>query len=173
VKKIVKEKSSRSTQASILLSHEDLIQNALNIRGYKIQQPGNKKKSGMAFDKKEILVSTQISMDEAIKTIVRFGGRQAYEYWTRNSSDRIDAHLDHGSQTELPADSLLSGPDGEGPCIHERHRVKCEDSLECRKSRRSENYNYNINQILDEAEHPTVHQLSAGARSNPSTPRRR
>lgn len=172
MKKIVKEKSSRSTQASILQSHEDLIQNALNISGYKIQQPGNKKKSGMAFDKKEILASTQISLDEAIKIITRLGGRKGYEDWARRASDRIDAHLDHGSQTELPADSLLSGPDGEGSCIHELHDVNCEDSLECRKSRRCENYNYNINQILDEAEHATIHQLSAGARSNSSTPRR-
>ena len=74
VKTIVKEKSSRSTQASILQSHEDLTQNALNISGYKIQQPGNKKKSGMEYDKKEVLVSTQITMDVAMKHLAR-GGR--------------------------------------------------------------------------------------------------
>ena len=173
VKKIVKEKSSRSNQASILQGHEDLTQNALNIRGYKIQQPGNKKKSGMLYDKKEILVSTQIALDEAIKTVARLGGPQGYDDWVRATSERIDTHLIHGSQTGLPANSLMSGTDGEGPCIHQLHRVKCEDYLECRKSTRSVHYKNNLNQILDSAPRSAAHQLSAGSRSSSSTPRRR
>ncbi|GAB7330235.1 hypothetical protein MBLNU13_g01893t1 [Cladosporium sp. NU13] len=173
VKKIVKEKSSRSTQACILQGHEDLTQNALNFGGYKIQQPGNKKKSGMKYDKKEVLVSSQITMDVAVERIAR-RGRAEYEGFIREARKRVEAHLVHGLQTALPAGSLMSGPDGEGPCVHELRNMKCEDSIECRKSRRSVQFNNNINQILDSAERPASHQLSAGgARSSSSTPRRR
>jgi hypothetical protein len=172
VKKIVKEKSSRSTQASILQSHEDLTQNAFNITGYKIQQPGNKKKSGMEFDKKEVLVSTVIALDEAMQTIASLG-RPTWDAYQDRTSRRIGIQIAEGSQTELPANSLISSPDGEGPCIHEQHRVTCPDSLGCRKSRRSENFTININHILESAPRSAPHQLSAGARSNSSIPRRR
>jgi hypothetical protein len=173
VKKIVKEKSSRSTQASILQSHEDLTQNALNINGYKIQQPGNKKKSGMLYDKKEILVSTQIQLDEAMQTIASMG-HATWDAYKARASLRVAAHIANGSPTELPAGSLMSGPDGEGPCLHEIHHTKCETSIECRKSRRSAQFSNNLNQILDSAARPTPHQLSAGdSRSSSSTPRRR
>jgi hypothetical protein len=173
VKKIVKEKSSRSTQASILQSHEDLTQNALNIRGYKIQQPGNKKKSGMEYDKKEVLVSTLITLDVAMQHLARLG-RDKYEPFIREARESVETHLVHGSQTALPAGSLMAGLDGEGPCFHELRNMKCEDSIECRKSRRNVHFNKNINQILDSAERPASHQFSAGgSRSSSSTPRRR
>lgn len=173
MKKIVKEKSSRSTQASILQSHEDLTQNALNIRGYKIQQPGNKKKSGMEYDKKEVLVSTLITLDVAMQHLARLG-RDKYEPFIREARESVETHLVHGSQTALPAGSLMAGLDGEGPCFHELRNMKCEDSIECRKSRRNVHFNKNINQILDSAERPASHQFSTGgSRSSSSTPRRR
>lgn len=172
VKKIVKEKSSRSTQASILQGHEDLTQNVLNISGYKIQQPGNKKKSGMLYDKKEILVSTQIFMNVATKHLARHPAE--YEAFKREACESIQAHLENGSQSALPAGSLMAGPYGEGPCIHELHHTKCEEFIECRKSRRGVHFNNNINQIQDSAEQPASHQFSAGgSRSSSSTPRRR
>ena len=172
VKKIVKEKSSRSTQASILQGHEDLTQNVLNISGYKIQQPGNKKKSGMLYDKKEILASTQIFMNVATKHLARHPAE--YEAFKREARESIQTHLENGSQSALPADSLMAGPDGEGLCIHELHHTKCENSIECRKSRRSMHFNNNITQIPESAERPTSHQFSAGSsRSSSSNPRRR
>jgi hypothetical protein len=172
VKKIVKEKSSRSTQASILQSHEDLTQNALNIIGYKIQQPGNKKKSGMEYDKKEVLASSHIFMDESIQTIASFGPQILHDF-LRRTGDRVQHHIVHGSAQELPADSLMSGPDGEGPCLHEISNTKCESLIECRKRCRSVHYKNKINQILESAPCSGAHQLSAGSRSSSSTLRRR
>jgi hypothetical protein len=150
VKKIVKEKSSRSTQASILQSHEDLTQNALNIDGYKIQQPGNKKKSGMVYDKKEVLASSQIFMDEAIQTIAS-GGPDALEGFLTRVGGRIQDHITNGSAMELPKGSLMSGPAGEGPCVHEINNVKCETQIECRKHSRSTHYNNNIRRLIRSA----------------------
>ena len=172
VKKIVKEKSSRSTQASILQSHEDLTQNALNFNGYKIQQPGNKKKSGMEYDKKEILASSQIFMDEALQTIAGSGEKAFHEFLSRLGG-RVQHHITHGSATELPANSLLSGPDGEGRCLHEINKTKCDTPIECRKSCRSENYNNNIRRIIRSAPRSPSQQSWAGSRSSSSTPRRR
>jgi len=171
VKKIVKEKSSRSNQASILQNHEDLTQNALNISGYKIQQPNNKKTSGMLYDKKEILASTQIFLDEALQRIAGLGPEE-YGDFIRKASTRIEHHIAHGSREQLPAGSLMSGPDGEGPCRHEISNVKCDTQIECRKSRRSVQMDKNLNNIMRSAATRTSQQGSAGCRSNSSTPRR-
>ena len=172
VKKIVKEKSSRSTQASILQGHEDLTQSALNINGYKNQQPGNKKKSGMEYDKKEVLASSQIFLDEALQ-MVASRGPEAWRELTERARQRIEIHIAHGSPSELPAGSLMSSPDGEGPCLHEVHNAKCETSIECRKSRRGVNFNNNVERLMRSAVLSNSQQSSAGSRSSSSTPRRR
>jgi len=152
-------------------NHEDLTQNALNISGYKIQQPNNKKTSGMLYDKKEILASTQIFLDEALQTIAGLGPEE-YGNFIRKASTRIEYHIAHGSREQLPAGSLMSGPNGEGPCRHEISNVKCDTQIECRKSRRSVQMDKNLNNIMRSAATRTSQQGSAGCRSNSSTPRR-
>jgi hypothetical protein len=168
VKKIVKEKSSRSSQAAILQSHEDITQCSLNIGGcYKVQQPGNKKKSGMLYDKKEVMTATLIQLEEANETIASFG-QEHYDGYKARASFRVQNHIAQGSPMGLPAGSLMSGPNGEGPCLHELNHRKCETPIECRKNRRDLHYKTNIDRIMSTASHHS----SMATRSSSSTPRR-
>lgn len=172
VKKVVKEKSSRFAQASILQGHEDLTQNAIHFTDYKLQQPGNKKKSGMVYDKKEVLVSTSIILDEAMQTIASIDP-EIYEAFTIRARHRVAHHIAYGSSTELPAGSLMTGPSGEGPCLHELNHVECETSIECRKNRHQMHFENNLKKrFMSSKVRSASGQSPAGGRSNSSTPRR-
>ena len=165
VKKIVKEKSSRSSQACILQNHEDLMQTLLNISGFKAQQPGNKKKSGILWDKKEVLAASEIFLETAVRNAASLG---VLNDIIKEARSLVEDHIAHGPSEGLPAGSLMSGPDGEGPCLHELNHVKCETSIECRKSRRGVHLGNNLKNIMSSAGYSAFRQPLAGSRSNSS-----
>ena len=171
VKKIVKEKSSRSSQAAILQCLEDLVQTVLNIIGLKVQQLGNKKKSGILYDKKQVLMSSLIFLD----TLLQAAADSGVDYFNtvaEEARSRIQNHFLHDSTTELYAGSVMSGPEGESPCLHQHSRVKSDVDIERRKSRRAMHIKNNLKRRMNSAARPTSHQCSADSRSNSSTPRR-
>jgi hypothetical protein len=154
VKKIVKEKSSRSSQAAILQCLEDLVQTVLNIIGLKVQQPGNKKKSGMLYDKKQVLMSALIFLD----TLLQAAADSGVDYFNavaEEARSRIQNHFLDDSTTELYAGSVMSGPKGESPCLHQHNRVKSDVDIERRKSRRAMHIKNNLKRRMSSAARPT------------------
>lgn len=167
LKKIVKEKSSRSAQAAILQNCEDLTQIALNVNVDKIQQPGNKKKSGLTVDKKQGLMITEIALDEGLQTIAGLGHEQ-FNAFKQRVHLRTQERLTSECPSELPKGSLMAGRNGEEPCGH----TQCADPIECRKTRRSAPCNHNLNQLMASPMHAASRHSSADSRSKSSTPRR-
>lgn len=146
-KKILKEKHARGEHATILQNFEDMVQNVVHCEGKKLQQPGNKKKSGCNIQKKEIFVSTDILLDEAMWTIASLG-RDPWKAFTERARRRVEAYDPDSCPTALPPGSLMADASGNDVCPHNARNQACQEPIECRKHRRAVNFPRNLERIM-------------------------
>jgi hypothetical protein len=97
-KKIVKEKASRERQAQVLQKLEDLLENNSDMTPLKLQMPGNQKKSGLLYDKQQVIEAVLIKADMDTRMLASLLGQ-----------DEFDRYCDRVSRAQLVGFGVWSG----------------------------------------------------------------
>jgi hypothetical protein len=182
-RKIVKEKASRGRQAAALQDAEDTLEYFCDLSPLKEQMPGNQKKSGLSYDKQQVIEAELVLLDIAIRTLASQLDPEAFAEF-KAKADRIirDQVAAKGGEGPIEGVLLVSGS-GDQPCVHELRRMNCDTPIACRKERHAANCRINLARIFEAgtaATTPHIPETPAAAATLPvrpsrpvSTPRRR
>ena len=157
-KKIGKEKASRDSQAEVLQHFEDLLENNFSLTCLKLQQPGNHKKSGLVYDKQQVIESALVALNMYTRKLVSAVEPEDLEDFNAGVNAVIEkvvttkgrdqaAALDEVSL--LASASASSGAAGGEVCVHVACGLRCDVPIACRKARRAGNYDANMKSIRD------------------------
>jgi len=176
-KKIDKEKASRCRQALALQDAEDYLANLCDLSPLKPQMPGNQKKSGLAYDKQQIIEALLIVIDMQTRDHASLLGREASDELGRRMSQIIKQRVStKGGEGAILQGSLLASKSGEERCMHELRLSNCDNPIKCRKARRATNWNNNRARIFASgdtaASTPTPTPATAAAAAATSLPMR-
>ena len=179
-KKIVKEKASRERQAQVLQKLEDLLENNCDMTPLKLQMPGNQKKSGLLYDKQQVIEAVLIKTDMDTRMLASLLGQDEFDRYCDRVSRAIREHVAANDNEGPLARSLLASVSGaEVPCAHVSRALNCDTTIACRKARHTRNYNANLATEFGTATATTTPTPAAATTlpvrsSRPgSTPRRR
>jgi hypothetical protein len=179
-KKIVKEKASRERQAQVLQKLEDLLENNSDMTPLKLQMPGNQKKSGLLYDKQQVIEAVLIKADMDTRMLASLLGQDEFDRYCDRVSRAIREHVAANDNEGPLARSLLASVSGaEVPCAHVSRGLNCDTTIAYRKVRHTRNYNANLAMEFGTATATTT-PTPAAATTLPvrstrpgSTPRRR
>jgi hypothetical protein len=144
-KKIVKEKVSRKRQAQVLQKIEDLLELNYNMNPLKLQMPGNQKKSGLWFDKQQVIEIALLELDVNTRKLASVLSQEEFDEHIGEMNKLISEHaLAKDNEGPLERSLLTSVSEVEVPCAHQSRGLPCDATITCRKVRHATNYNNNM-----------------------------
>jgi hypothetical protein len=162
-KKIVKEKAARGEMAGVLQEAEDLLENLFDLTILKGQMPGNQKKSGLAYDKQQLIETVLLCLNLLSHELASVLGPEAFADFSRRVSGAISELVVPTTNGEdLSELSLLASQSSGLACVHESRGVPCDAPIPCRKAKNARNCTSNMARIFGSA--------TTTATSTPTTP---
>jgi hypothetical protein len=144
-KKIVKEKASRERQAQVLQKIEDLLENNYNLTPLKLQMPGNQKKSGLWFDKQQVIEIALLELDVNTRKLASVLSQEEFDEHIGEMNKLISEHaLAKDNEGPLERSLLTSMSGAVAPCAHVSRGLNCDTTIDCRKVRHARNYQNNV-----------------------------